>query len=351
MPVTQLDHYRLLGSSGLRVSPLCLGTMTFGEEWGWGGSKEDSRRQLDLYADRGGNFIDTADLYTNGTSELLLGEFLIGRRDRFVLATKYSFNASPGDPNAGGNHRKNLRRALESSLRRLGTDYIDLYWVHVYDGVTPVAETMRALDDAVRSGKVLYVGVSDFPAWKVSQANTLAELRGWSPFVALQVEYSLAERTVERDLIPMAQDLALGVTPWSPLAQGVLTGKYNAKGAAGDEAKRLDKAEAFASRYLTEAKLAIAAEVVNVAKEVGRSPAQVALAWLMNKPGVTSPIIGARKPEHLTDNLDCLSLDLPAGAMRRLDAVSAVDMGFYNDFVTHPQVRANLTGGTTVVPR
>src|SRR5687768_14234863 len=213
---TQLNHYRLLGKSALRVPPMCLGTMTFGEEWGWGGSKDDSRRQLDLYAEQGGNFLDTADLYTNGTSETFLGEFLNGRRDRFVLATKYTFNAVRGDPNAGGNHRKNMRRALELSLKRLQTDYIDLYWVHLFDGMTPVEETMRALDDAVRSGKVLHIGVSDFPAWKVSQANTLAELRGWSPFTALQIEYSLAERTVERDLIPMAVDFGMGVTPWSP---------------------------------------------------------------------------------------------------------------------------------------
>ncbi len=343
---TQLNHYRLLGKSALRVSPMCLGTMTFGEEWGWGGSKDDSRRQLDLYAEQGGNFLDTADLYTNGTSETFLGEFLKERRDRFVLATKYTFNAVPGDPNAGGNHRKNMRRALELSLKRLQTDYIDLYWVHLYDGMTPVEETMRALDDAVRSGKVLHVGVSDFPAWKVSQANTLAEFRGWSPFTALQIEYSLAERTVERDLIPMAMDFGIGVTPWSPLGQGVLTGKYSAK---SKDPKRFDTITPVAAKYLTDQRMKIGDEVVKVAKEVGRSPAQVALAWLMNKPGVTSIILGARKPEHLTDNLGALSLDLPLEAMKRLDAISAVDAGFFNDFVNNAGVRQRMAGGTTVV--
>jgi aryl-alcohol dehydrogenase-like predicted oxidoreductase len=240
-----------------------------------------------------------------------------------------------------------MRRALELSLKRLQTDYIDLYWVHLFDGMTPVEETMRSLDDAVRSGKVLHVGVSDFPAWKVSQANTLAELRGWSPFTALQIEYSLAERTVERDLIPMAMDFGMGVTPWSPLGQGVLTGKYS--GSKSKEPKRFDTITPVAAKYLTKQRIAIGDEVVKVAKELGRSPAQVALAWLMNKPGVTSIILGARKPEHLTDNLGALSLDLPPDAMKRLDAISAVDAGFYNDFVNNPGVRERLNGGTTVV--
>jgi len=230
---TQLDHYRLLGRSGLRVSPLCLGTMTFGTDWGWGSDEPTSRAILDAYAAAGGNFIDTANLYTNGTSEQFVGRFLRGRRDQFVLATKYTLNPAglggPGDalapgrpdPNGGGNHRKRLRVSLEASpLKRLGTDYVDLYWVHAYDGVTPIEETMRALDDAVRAGKVLYVGASDFPAWKVAQANVLADWRGWSPFVGLQIEYSLAERTPERDLVPMARDLNLGVTPWSPPTGG-----------------------------------------------------------------------------------------------------------------------------------
>jgi aryl-alcohol dehydrogenase-like predicted oxidoreductase len=343
---TTLDQYRLLGNSGLRVSPMCLGTMTFGEEWGWGASEDESRHMLDSYADRGGNFLDTADMYTNGTSERFLGKFLQGRRDRFVVATKYSFNSRPGDANAFGNHRKHLREQLEGSLQRLATDYIDLYWVHVYDGITPVEETMRALDDAVRAGKILYIGVSDFPAWKVSQANTLAELRGWTPFIALQIEYSLLERTVERDLVPMALDFNLGITPWSPLAGGVLSGKYLAN---RNEPKRFPPEDEMSKRYFKPEKVRVVEEVVKIAKEVGRSPAQVALAWLMQKPGVTSPIIGGRKASHLDDNIAALSLDLPADAMKRLDAVSAVDMGFYNEFVNNPPVRQNLYGGTKVV--
>jgi len=219
-------RYKLLGRTGLRVSELCLGTMTFGEEWGWGASREESRRMFDAFADAGGNFVDTANLYTGGTSEKFVGEFLKGRRERFVLATKYTLNMSPDDPNGGGNHRKNLVQSLDASLKRLDTDRIDLYWVHAWDGMTPLEETMRALDDAVRAGKILYVGISDAPAWVVSRANTLAELKDWSPFAALQIQYSLADRSPERDLLPMAKALDLAVTPWGVLGGGVLSGKY-----------------------------------------------------------------------------------------------------------------------------
>lgn len=339
----ELNDYRLLGNSGLRVSPMCLGTMTFGEDWGWGSNEDQSRKVFDTYASRGGNFIDTADLYTNGTSEKFVGRFLEGRRDQFVLATKYSFNQRQGDPNAGGNHRKHLKEALDGSLKRLNTDYIDLYWVHVYDGVTPIEELMRALDDAVRAGKILYIGVSDFPAWKISQANTLALLKGWTPFVGLQIEYSLLERTVERDLIPMAQDLGLGVTPWSPLAGGVLTGKYN-KPASGE--KRYKEDDPHLKKYLSDKNLRVAEEVVKISKDVGRSAAQVALAWLISRPGVTSTILGARTVKHLDDNLGALSLKLSDDAIRRLNDLSAVDMGFYNEFVAQPHVANFLSGGT-----
>src|SRR3954454_12703769 len=321
---TQLNHYRLLGRSGLRVSPICLGTMTFGEDWGWGASEDDSRKLFDTYAEQGGNFIDTADGYTNGHSEELVGKFLQDRRSKFVLATKFTFSTDSSSANGGGNHRKHLHEAMEASLRRLKTDYIDLYWVHVYDGITPIEELMRALDDAVRAGKVLYVGASDFPAWKVSQANTIAQFRGWTPFVGLQIEYSLAERTVERDLIPMARDLGLGVTPWSPLAFGVLTGKYSKPSGSGDE-KRLKSDDPFAQRYLTDKKIKLGEEVVKIAQRIGKSPAQVALAWLISKPGVTSTIIGARKISHLNDNLAALSVDLPPDAVKQLDDASAVD--------------------------
>ena len=220
-------RYTLLGRSGLRVSELCLGAMTFGEAWGWGAPEDVCRQQLELFWDRGGNFIDTANAYTNGQSEEILGRLLEGRREQTVLATKFTVNTREGDPNAGGNARKNMIQAVEASLRRLRTDYIDLYWVHAWDKLTPIEEVMRAFDDLVRSGKVLYVGVSDYPASKVAQANTLAELRGWSSFVGLQILYNLVSRDAERELIPMARDLGLGVTPWSPLARGVLTGKYS----------------------------------------------------------------------------------------------------------------------------
>src|SRR5258705_5640675 len=225
-------RYRLLGNSGLRVSEAALGTMTFGEDWGWGVGKDESRKVYDAFRNAGGNFIDTANIYTNGTSESFLGEFAKDHRQSMVLATKYT-NANPGtDPNAAGNHRKSMMQSVEGSLKRLQTDYIDLYWVHVWDQITPVEEVMRGLDDLVRQGKVLYVGISDAQAWWIAQANTLAQLRGWSPFVGLQIEYSLIERTVERELVPMAKALNLGWTAWAPLAGGMLTGKYHGYGSA-----------------------------------------------------------------------------------------------------------------------
>src|SRR5712664_1214646 len=227
-------RYRLLGKSGLRVSEASLGTMTFGDEWGWGSPKAEAQKVYETYREAGGNFIDTANFYTNGTIEKFGGEFIRGHRESVVLATKYS-NAAPGnDPNAAGNHRKSMMQALETSLKRLQTEYIDLYWVHIWDGITPVEEVMRGLDDLVRAGKILYAGISDAPAWWIAQANTLAELRGWTQFIGLQIEYSLIERTVERELIAMAKALNIGVTAWSPLARGVLTGKYH--GHASSEA-------------------------------------------------------------------------------------------------------------------
>src|SRR6266478_4452 len=229
-----ITKYRLLGKSGLRVSEAALGTMTFGDEWGWGSPKAEAQKVYETYREVGGNFIDTANFYTNGTSERFMGEFIQVHRESVVLATKYSIAAPGNDPNAAGNHRKSMMQAVEASLKRLQTDYIDLYWVHIWDGITPVEEVMRGLDDIVRQGKVLYVGISDAPAWWIAQANTLAELRGWTAFVGLQIEYSLIERTPERELLPMAADLGLGVTAWSPLAGGVLTGKQLEPGGAED---------------------------------------------------------------------------------------------------------------------
>ncbi len=327
-------HYRLLGKSGLRVSELCLGTMTFGQEWGWGASREESRRMFDAFAEAGGNFIDTANRYTDGTSEKFVGEFISGERQRFVVATKYTLNTRPDDPNGGGNHRKNLVQSLEESLERLGTDYIDLYWVHAWDPLTPVEETMRALDDVVRAGKVLYVGVSDTPAWAVSRANALAEWRGWSPFVGLQIPYSLIERTPERELLPMAEALELTVTPWGTLGGGVLTGKYRRGGARPRDA-RYGQDTNWGDVYVTDRNIAIAGAVEKVAAEIGRSASQVAIAWARQRVPSAIPIVGARKVSQLEDNMACLDVGLSDAQMQRLDDVSRVDLGFPLAFLEH----------------
>jgi aryl-alcohol dehydrogenase-like predicted oxidoreductase len=337
-------RYKLLGRSGLRVSEISLGTMTFGEEWGWGASSDESRAIFDAYAEAGGNFIDTANFYTGGTSEKLVGEFVRGERDRWVIATKYTLSMREGDPNAAGNHRKNLHQAVNASLQRLGTDYIDLLWVHAWDGVTPVDELMRSLDDLARAGKVLYVGISDAPAWVVSEANMMANLRGWSPFVALQIEYSLVQRDVERDLLPMARARDLAVLPWSPLGQGILTGKYSNRGESGGE-RRFSEEEVKENPYFTERNLKIADEVVAVAGELGVSPSQVALAWLRQQPGVVIPIIGARKLAQVKDNLNVLNVTLPDASLRRLDDASRIELGFPHDFLTRDFVRDIVFSG------
>jgi len=335
--------YRLLGNSGLRVSEAYLGTMTFGEDWGWGAAKEEAQKIYEAYREAGGNFIDTANLYTNGTSERFLGEFVAGHRESVVLATKYS-NAAPGnDPNAAGNHRKNIMQAVEASLKRLQTDYIDLYWVHIWDQITPVEEVMRGLDDLVRQGKVLYVGISDAPAWWIAQANTLAELRGWSPFIGLQIEYSLIERTVERELVPMTKALNLGLTAWSPLAGGLLTGKYHGEGKAGGG--RLSNE--MMKEFLPEEQRAtrIVSAVKAVSEQVGRSMAQVALAWLRYRPVPVIPIIGARKVPQLQDNLASFDLELSGDQLKALDEASRVELGFPQDFYSRELVRAFAYGG------
>jgi len=313
--------------------------MTFGEDWGWGSSRQESQRVFDAFAESGGNFLDTANVYTNGTSENLIREFVGSRREQFVLATKYTGNRSADNPNAGGNHRKNLVESLEGSLRRLGTDHIDLYWVHAWDHFTPLEETMRGLDDLVRLGKVLYVGVSDFPAWMVARANTLAEWKGWSPFVALQIEYSLVERTPERELLPMAESLGLSVTPWAPLAGGVLTGKYNRD---SQEEKRMDRTD---YKAVSERNLHIAAEVQEVARQIGCTAPQVALAWLRTR-GNVIPILGARRVQQLMDNLGCLDVTLSGEQLAHLDRVSAVELGFPMDFLRRPLARRFLHGNT-----
>jgi aryl-alcohol dehydrogenase-like predicted oxidoreductase len=343
-----LDTYRMLGRSGLRVSPLALGALTFGADWGWGSDRDEARQIFDAYLDRGGNFIDTANQYTNGTSERLVGEFANGLRDRLVIATKYTLSTRPGDPNSGGNHRKSMVQAVEASLRRLNTDYIDLYYLHAWDGTTPVDEVMRAMDDLVRAGKVLYVAISDVPAWQVARMQTIADLRGWSPLVALQIEYSLIERTVERDLIPMAAELGLGVIPWSPLASGVLTGKYTrddlAHGGGSAEAIGTRKNMAAANGALSERGLDIAEVVKKVAADIGTTPSQVALAWTMHNPAVTAPIIGARTPAQFVDNLGALEVRIPDDALASLEEVSAIQLGFPHEFLARPTTRNNIFG-------
>lgn len=319
-----LDHYVTLGRSGLRVSPLCLGTMTFGEEWGWGASAADSERILDRYMERGGNFIDTANMYTKGHSEKIIGDHLArtGKRDRLVIATKFSGNLYRNDPNGGGANHKAIVQQCDNSLRRLQTDYIDLYWMHCWDRFTPIEETMRALDDLVSSGKVRYIGVSDTPAWKVAQANVLAELRGWPRFVGLQIEYSLLQRTVEGELIPMAEELGLGVTPWSPLAGGALTGKFTRDGD-----KRSERGD-WTNAYLTDQAFDVVDILVDAAKKLDSTPARLALSWVQNRPGVTSTIIGARRLDQLDDNLSCLDVQLPAETTAALEAATTPTLPF-----------------------
>ena len=361
---------QLLGKSGLRVSELCLGAMTFGEEWGWGASKEECHKIFNAYVDAGGNFIDTANKYTEGTSEKYIGEFIAADRDRFVLATKYTSNTRRGDPNAGGNHRKNMIQSLEASLKRLNTDYIDLYWVHAWDSLTPIEEMMRALDDMVRAGKILYIGISDAPAWIVSQANTLANLKGWTEFTGLQIEYSLIERTPERELLPMADALNIGVTAWSPLGGGVLTGKYNKSNkeeekqqrntssssptvVAQEGNSRLEVQNEFANRVLNDRNMLIAQKVSKIAKEVGCSAAQVALNWvrqqnIMSPAGKNKiiPIIGARKETQIKDNLACLESELTTEQMQRLNEVSKIELGFPHDFLNSEMIKDIIYGGT-----
>lgn len=335
-------YYRLLGKSGLKVSALALGTMTFGQEWGWGADREESRRMLDIYLDRGGNFIDTAVNYTNGTSERYLGEFLAEKRDRVVLATKYTLSRDPSDPNASGNSRKNMMASVETSLRHLQTEYIDLYSMHAWDGITPSEEVMRGLDDLVRSGKVRYIGVSDTPAWVVARSNTLAELRGWSSFVALQTQYNLVERSSERELLPMCAALDLAVTAWAPLAAGVLTGKY----LRGDsDPKRLAPSSGTPTA-LPERTVEIARLVVSIAEDGGVPPAQVAVAWLLQRPGVVIPILGARTSAQLQETLPALDLTLHPDQIARLDAASAPVLGFPHDFLAGPRVQALIHGDT-----
>jgi aryl-alcohol dehydrogenase-like predicted oxidoreductase len=336
-------RYRLLGNSGLRVSEAALGTMTFGEDWGWGAPKAEVQKVYETYREAGGNFIDTANVYTNGTSERFVGEFIKSHRESVVLATKYSLAVPGNDPNASGNHRKRMMQAAEASLKRLQTEYIDLYWVHMWDGITPVEEVMRGLDDLVRQGKVLYVGISDAPAWWIAQANTLAELRGWTQFTALQIEYNLIERTVERELVPMAKALNLGVLAWSPLAKGVLTGKYLGESKADGARLSIEGMKEFLPDGQRGARIISA--VKSVSEQTGRSMAQVALAWLRHQTVPVIPIIGARKVSQLQDNLASLELELSAEQLQSLDGASCIEVGFPQSAYDRESTRAVRYGG------
>lgn len=340
-----LDHYVTLGRSGLRVSPLCLGTMTFGEDFGWGSSVEESQEIMDRYIAAGGNFIDTANFYTASHSEKIIGDHIgrhPSRRDRLVIATKFSGNLYLGDPNGGGSGRKAIVNQCENSLRRLQTDYIDLYWLHNWDVHTPIDETMAALEDLIRAGKVRYIGVSDTPAWKVAEANITARFRGWSQFIGLQIEYSLLERSVEAELVPMAHELGLGITPWSPLKSGVLSGKYTRSTAGQQTADRA----MFMSAYLNERTYALVDELEKIAKAHETTVARVALAWVRMQPGVSSTIIGARRVSQLEDNLKSTEITLSVDELAHLDRHTRPALPFPQNM--QPMFPAIHNGGTTV---
>jgi aryl-alcohol dehydrogenase-like predicted oxidoreductase len=347
-----LNDYVTLGRSGLRVSPLCLGTMTFGTEWGWGAEEKTAREVFDRYLEAGGNFIDTADLYTEGHSEELLGQFISerGERDRIVLATKFTFNGEPGNPNAGGNGRKNIYRALEGSLRRLRTDFIDLYWLHAWDTITPVEEVISTLNDLVRAGKIRHYGFSDTPAWYVARAQTLAEQEGKEHLIALQLEYSLVERSIEREHIPAAQELGLGITPWSPLAGGFLSGKYRRQGGTEvGEGRLATVKDNPAFNQFNERNWRILDELLAVANEIGKPPAQVALNWVATQPGITSTIIGATKTAQVADNLQSIEFDIPAELRKRLDDLGAPELA--NPYkLFNPEMQGMVSGGMKVQP-
>jgi aryl-alcohol dehydrogenase-like predicted oxidoreductase len=331
-------NYKLLGKSGLRVSELALGTMTFGEEWGWGANKEESKKVFDAFANAGGYFIDTANRYTEGTSEKFVGEFIASDREHFVVATKYTLFMRKGDPNFSGNHRKNMMHSLDASLKRLKTDYIDLYWVHAWDYTTPEEEILRALDDMIRAGKILYIGISDTPAWIVSRMNAIAEFRGWTQFVGLQIKYSLVDRAVERELLPMARKLDIAVTPWAVLAGGILSGKYNRN---KDEHGR-----AQMNKSVKDNELMIAEQVIKISDEIGCSPSQVAINWVRQQPGVIIPIIGAKTKIQLKDNVDCLKFSLNEEQIAKLNEASKIDLGFPHTFLNGEYVRDLVFGGT-----
>jgi aryl-alcohol dehydrogenase-like predicted oxidoreductase len=351
-----LRSYRTLGRSGLVVSPLALGTMTFGPG-GWNADDATARAIFDAYRDAGGNFIDTADIYSGGGSERLVGQFIreTGSRDDIVLATKFAFNASAspltptqtggGNPNAGGAGAKNIHRALDASLRRLGTDYIDLYWMHIWDGVTPVEEIVQTLGDLVRAGKIRYYALSDMPAWLAIKAATIASERRIPGPIAIQVEYSLVARDIEAEHIPAALEAGLGVMPWSPLAGGFLTGKYRRADTSGSG--RLSGANPFGNSKFIDRNWEVLEVLKSVADEVGRTAAQVALAWVMARPGVAATLVGARRLEQLASNIVASGITLGEDQMTRLTEASAPAAGF-STALASPMVRRMVFGGNDV---
>lgn len=329
--------YKLLGRSGLKVSELCLGTMGFGTENGWGADRDTSFQIMEKFAEAGGNFLDTANFYKSGTSEKIIGEFMSQTdRDYFVLATKYTLFDNKTNPNASGNNRKNMMRSVEESLKRLQTDFIDVLYLHIWDDITPIDEVLHGLDDLIKQGKILYPAISDTPAWIVAKGNTLAEFMGWSQFIALQVEYSLLQRTTERELLPMAKHFNMSVIPWAPLAGGALTGKYlrGEKGRIKPESNRLNEN----SQRITN-------EVVAVAKKLDVEPSQVALRWTMQKQQSVIPVVGATKPAQLEENLKTVDITIPDEDIQHLDEVSAIDMGFPMKFFKEESVKTNTYGG------
>lgn len=346
-----LTHYRTLGKSGLRISPMTLGAMTFGLDWEYGASPEDSKAILAKYIELGGNSVDTANIYTKGHAEKIIGDYLKEsntRRDSLVLGTKFFGNMYPGDPNGGGTSRKTMIESLENSLRRLQTDFIDLYWVHTYDEFTPIEETMSALHDMVSAGKVRYIAISDTPAWKIAQAQVITQFRGWSSFIGLQTEYSLLERTSEGELIPMAQEMGLGVMPWSPLKQGILTGKYTRENKGQKLSERYDHPEFSERTY------AIIDRLIEVSKEKDVTPTEIALAWIISRPGVTSTLMGVRTMQHLTNNIKAMEVELSKADIQSLNEVSDPPLNFPVPFLKSARnvahAGANINGRSSIIP-
>jgi len=337
--------YKVLGRSGLRVSELSLGAMTFGEESGFGAAEAVCKEVYDTYIEAGGNFIDTANIYTLGTSEKMLAGFIKSNRDDLVIASKYSMTMNPGSLNAGGNHRKNMVQAIEHSLKRMDVDFIDLYWVHGWDLVTPVDEVMRALDDLVRAGKILHAGISNAPSWYIAEANAIARERNQTPFTAMQLHYNLVERGIEADYFDLAQAQDMAILAWSPLAGGLLSGKFNVSLEDADvQDSRLINTP-WGATLLAEERLAIARGLADIANELGVTCSQLALAWLLQRPaGSVIPIIGARIPEQLCDNLKCLEVGLTEEQIERLDALNPLHLAYPHTLLANDMYRAMIHG-------